>query len=241
MNGQPALDGDGNFRIDETSIQIYGIDLELPLVEGELFNFVLYADEVFIKDAGNGFHTGFRGAAGLPFASQSLRYQAEYRLLDSDYIPSYFDGFYDVQQFQFPDGDSSVTKVQALGSLSSGGPKSSSAFLEAAWDLGQTASLGLNFQDTFRDDNNLSKQLGIFGKLDISKYAVSAAYLKKNFGTVSEAFTVDDRSLLTVNATYRVSKYVSLLLTVTNRFEVNQDTQEVQSLRTYAVMFSLNF
>ncbi|MBI2191573.1 MAG: hypothetical protein HYU36_06285 [Planctomycetes bacterium] len=238
--GRPQIDEDGNLHFAGNSVEVFGFDLDLPLVASDWFSMTAYADEVFIRNAGQGFHTGFQGQLKLPLVEQALLYQAEYRLLDSDYIPTYFDSLYDVQQFHFPDSDSRVTKLQQLQSLRPDGSRASAAFFEAAWAMGKTAAFGANWQDTFKDDNDQSAQLGVFGRVAVSKYRIELNYIKKNFGTLSEAFTVDDRSLVTLSVASKVSELVEVVLLVTRRFQVNENTREVESLDTYSISLNLS-
>jgi len=81
--------------------------------------------------------------------------------------------------------------------------------------------------------------MGIFFRGAVSKYRVAAAYSKKNFGTLSEAFTVDDRSLLSVSFGYKLNEFVEAVLNRTTQFELDSATVRYESLNT--ISFMLNF
>jgi hypothetical protein len=240
-SGAPRIDRDDNFVYDSANVHIFGLDLEFPLLTGENLNLTWYTDLVFIGNAGNGFHFGFVGDAGLPFAEQSIHYQAEYRSLGPDYIPSYFDCFYDVQQFQYPDGGSVLTKYEFLQGLDPDGARTSGAFLEASWRLGQRLALGANWEDTFRHDGVASQKVGVFGRASFDRYRLGVAYAKRNFETLRETFTIDDRSMLTLTVAYQVSENLSVTVTMTSRFQLNEETQEYDSVRTYGVSVAYSF
>jgi hypothetical protein len=62
---------------------------------------------------------------------------------------------------------------------------------------------------------------------------------KKNFGTLSEAFTADDRSLLSVSFGYKLNEFVEAVINRTTQFELDQATGQYESLNT--ISFMLNF
>ncbi|MFH2006650.1 MAG: hypothetical protein ABI333_08705, partial [bacterium] len=92
-------------------MHIWGIDTELKVVKTETTDIKLYVDYSSMIDAGHGFTGGalFR----LNFAGEesvhALRIRAEARYFSGDYLPSYFDSFYEIDKWQYLTGTNAYT------------------------------------------------------------------------------------------------------------------------------------
>ena len=105
-NGQfiPALNPeDLTYVTQETdTVQIAGFDVESKLIRTESADMKVYYDLQQMKDHGGGQTLGtlWRFSFGQP-AFMALRVRAEGYYFDADYLPSFFDGFYDIHKNQY--------------------------------------------------------------------------------------------------------------------------------------------
>lgn len=78
----------------ERRVQIYGADLDLPIIARWL---IYYVDMGWMVDHGNGWATGFMG--GGPLAEfLSFNYRFEYRNIGADFSPNFFDNYYEMSK-----------------------------------------------------------------------------------------------------------------------------------------------
>ncbi len=86
-------------RGTEDGIYSYGLDVELPLIRIPMLNTFTYFDWAKIDSFGSGIAFGIeanlRVIAGVAEVSAKL----ERRILGKEFIPSYFDAFYEIQRF----------------------------------------------------------------------------------------------------------------------------------------------
>lgn len=121
-------------------MDILGVDLEAKIVRGKENDLKVYADFQKMKDFGEGVTLGalFRYSHGEP-ATQALRARAELNVFSADYLPSYFDTYHDIFQYQYLPATYrasngllySPTKWQYLEAARGGRPKMG-AYVEVA-------------------------------------------------------------------------------------------------------------
>lgn len=135
----------------DASVLIYGADFRLPLLSGDRLSLAAFGDGVFQKE-GAGAMLGFGGRL-----VRILTYEAQIRLLEDNFIPTYFGASYDTfrpEQYLVYDG---VVKKD-------GG-------------LGWFASLGLSLlQDTLSFTTNAE---GPFGEIEGNLYTWRAILVVK--------------------------------------------------------------
>lgn len=99
----PAVDSDLDMVVGSTdTVTIVGLDVETKLLRSQTSDMKLYVDVQQILDHGRGYTVGtlWRFSFGRP-ASMALRIRAEANYFDPDYLPSFFDGFYDIHKKQY--------------------------------------------------------------------------------------------------------------------------------------------
>ncbi|OGU82459.1 MAG: hypothetical protein A2254_17385 [Ignavibacteria bacterium RIFOXYA2_FULL_35_9] len=103
-----------NVTKDEGAISIFGVDLGLPIIQGSMANLTLYLDYANISGFGGGTATGaiFNfNPLGLVSGSVKL----ERRFNGDNYIPSYFNSFYELERFKLDTATGTfVSKAQLL-------------------------------------------------------------------------------------------------------------------------------
>ena len=94
----------------DSSVVIYGMDVRLPLVQGDIFNLSMFGDGVAQKE-GSGAMVGAGGRL-----AHFITYGAQVRFLQDQFIPSYFGASYDLYRpLQYFIYDGKVSKNGGIG------------------------------------------------------------------------------------------------------------------------------
>jgi hypothetical protein len=189
-----------------------GVDTEFEVLRNSFISLIPYADFNRIAGAGNGVHTGVLTDIRLPIPLLEVGLQAklEYRMMQAGYIPEYFDQVYDLGRVQYAvqngAGTAYVSKYDAAQGARTGDTSFSQRgyYGELAFTFAGLMQIGGLYQDRQGDPNGAS--FGLFATVpnfDVVK--VSAYYLRKNMRSgFSDAFQLDERSLLAASLAYKV-------------------------------------
>jgi hypothetical protein len=197
----------GNFDAtnDEGSLSIVGFDIGLPVIRSGVFGFDLYFDFAQIVDYGHG--TAIGGIISLNgLGLVDVRAKMERRFNGDNYIPSYFNSFYELERFQFDKSNNLVTsKIQTLKHIGNIGDGYYGELLVRV--LGTFDIVG-SYQRL--DDHPES---GIFhATSEIAPegipYVLRAGYDKINIKDEKDLFTLDDRSYLFAELGYKPWPYI---------------------------------
>jgi len=201
-----AADEQGNLQIGQSrTLYALGVDIEYELLRNSLISLVPYVDGNRLAGAGNGLHIGVLTTVNFPIPIFDVGLQArlEYRVMKPGYLPEYFDQLYDLGRFQHAAGSSKLPKLRvAEAALAAGGKTIQGYYGELAFNFAGFVQIGGVYQDY---DGDAGASLGLFAtfpKIEIVK--LSAYYLRKNFNGLSQAFELDEKSLLAASAAYRV-------------------------------------
>lgn len=184
----------------------YGVDTEIEVFHNSIMTLVPYVD-FNLQPRGNGLHAGVQGSFRFPIlGALKLWSRAELRVMSARYIPDYFDAAYDQQRYVFPIGTLSGPKAEASLLLAPDGteaPLRVGYFAEATADVLGMVKGGATFTSTPGVPN--SANLMVFATVPyFETIKVSGYYLRKNFDAASELLTLDERSILTGSANYKL-------------------------------------
>ncbi len=154
----PALDSDHDLVVGSSDdLIILGIDVETKLLRLDNADLKVYFDLQKMLDRGKGYTVGAlaRLSFGRP-ASTAVRIRAEAHYFEPNYLPSFFDSFYDVHKSQFmqagyrsSDGLAYFpTKLEYLDA-NAGGKDRVGAYVSAAFTLIGKFSVGLTARGSF--------------------------------------------------------------------------------------------
>ncbi len=186
---------------DVGSINIIGFDIGLPIISGSFADVTLYYDFAKIIDFGSGSATGViaqLNPLGLVQATAKL----ERRFNGDEYIPSYFNSFYEVERFRVTDKTSGTfsSKARMLAGLTNN---------DDGWygELGINA-LGLlyvigSYQRLDKTPNSGILHLGAEIAPEEAPFLLRAGYDKINIKNETDMFTLDDRSYLFTEIGYK--------------------------------------
>jgi len=142
-----------------------------------------------------------------------LSLRPEYREMASNYVPSYFDGYYAIERTVYNPGGtgsgsgdtSSIPKLGYLRSLEADGGKKKGGFLESRLEYDRNYILDLTYED-YDGPSNSKVLLGLYVQsiLGTGLYT-NGYYSKANFEEPEESFIYDDRSLAAAEFGYKFS------------------------------------
>jgi hypothetical protein len=185
---------------DEGAISIFGFDIGLPIIKGSMANLTLYADYASILGFGSGTATGaiFNfNPLGLVSGSVKL----ERRFNGNNYIPSYFNSFYEIERFSVDTAHGTFfSKAQLLSD-------------SADFGNGFYGELGINVLGVFNilgsyqrlDDYPTSGILHLGTEIapESMPFLVRMGYDKIKIVDEKDLFELDDRSYLFFELGYK--------------------------------------
>jgi hypothetical protein len=149
--------------------QLVGVDLETKILKTDNADLKPYldysrllsidspsattADPGTASQGGGGFTAGLLGRFNLGDVNlHAFRVMAEGRYFDGNYLPGYFDTFYEVQKYQFITGKADVAYSPKLRTILNRDPnhKRAGYYLEAAYQYNQGFALMVSYEDSFR-------------------------------------------------------------------------------------------
>ncbi len=190
---------------DHGAIEIIGFDFGLPILRTGLLNADIYYDYAEILGFGNG------RTAGISLTLKGLglvdvRTKFERRFNGKNYIPAYFNSFYEIERYQFDTENNIVrSKIQILEN----GINLSNGY------YGELVVSVLNSFYIFGSYQRLDEdpESGVLNlRTDISpkngSFVARAGYDKVNIKDEKDLFTLDDRSYLFAEIGYKPMTYI---------------------------------
>jgi hypothetical protein len=189
--------------VDKGSINIVGVDIGLPILSTNIFGLQLYADETKIINFGSGTAAGIKAnfdAFGIINASA----QFERRFNQAQYIPGYFNSFYEIERYDTAAGiySSMATKLANMTNPDNGyfGELYANAFglfnVTGTYErLDKTPFSGILHIEANAMPENLP-------------FVLKAGYDKVNISSETDLFKVDNNSLLYFEYGYKPEPYL---------------------------------
>jgi len=222
----PQLDEDGNIQSETDEVAILGLDVEVPLFENSFIDLVPYSDFNFITEEGNGIHYGFWTALKFSENKHRIDFRFELRNFERNYIPMYFNHYYEITKYDYLFGSRSMPipkllylrNKQFLGD----GDRIDGWFGRADYTLAKIMKLSAEYED-YQGDNNSNVYLGAYvPALKIVRFG--AYYYKINFNDMDEIFEYDDKSLFLGSAEVKLLPYTFFVAVLTRTWEFDNDS-----------------
>ena len=182
------------------ALSILGFDLGLPLLSHDIVRSTLYADYAKIIAYGGGATVGLSlGLRGLGLFTVDAKY--ERRFVGDQFLPSYFDAFYERDRYLVIDTNHFMSKAQSLKSVQSFEGYFGEVFVSVLNSFniigGYQSPVGVRNAGTLHMELQTSQALpGIL---------LSSGYDKKNIGSI---FKLDNNSLLYAQVGYKPVPYM---------------------------------
>ena len=199
---------------DLDSQTVFGFDAEALVHSSETLDVLPYTDLNFIADAGWGWHLGtlmqLRPPIGLIFPIR-----LEYRLFASDYLPTYFSTFYELERHSFPLGASGgVPKAQAVDAADDS-EVINGYLIDAGVDVWGAFQLGTILEGHEGVDPTLAAFLNV-PALRIIQF--KAYYTRTRITGTDDVLAFDDRSLVIAEGRYQMIPAVFLVGRLTRQW-----------------------
>jgi hypothetical protein len=224
------------------AVTIVGVDIEAEVLNNEFIEMVPYIDVNFISGAGMGLHIGldtkFKLPIGIDFQIPVL---IEYRHFDSDYLPMYYDTFYEIERFSLA-GQNALPKGRYLRSeLLKDGEGLNGVYGELGFDFMGLVSIAGKYEHYAKTDAEEAAEaagaepigkgtftlLLLVPALDVLQF--EAYYRRTNITGSDDIFAFDDRSMAIAQAKYQLYPFVYLVAQASRRW-VFQDAETVDNV-----------
>lgn len=167
----------------------------------------------------------------------------EFREMDSNYIPTYFDSYYSLERSVYdPSGTGSVsqTKLEYLKELEAGGSQLRGYYVEARIEyLPSEFVIDLEYTDYDGEDNS-EVFVGLYFPDIIFGISLNGYYEKKNFNDYSEAFEYDQRSLAGAQVYTTFFGLLKVGVNYLRTWEFNEDSGEYEPNDTKGLFVSFS-
>ncbi len=202
----------------DDGVSDYGWDVELPIIKTSVLNTTIYYDWAQIagysstegksQTFGSGHAVGIMTSLGNLFGVIDLSAKLERRWLGKEFMPSFFDPFYEIYRYQIKDGIKLHKTDMLLG-------------------LSETKGIFGGLYGGLL--GNKVRLLGMFSRLDEQKksgalhlaadapdavptIAAHATYDKMGIETIDDVLTLDYRSVARVGLGYKIKPYLILYM-----------------------------
>lgn len=235
------IDPDGS-RDTNDGFNAIGFDIELPLINIPMFQTYTYFDWAKLDTFGTGTAVGIAADLRLIAGVAEVSARLERRFLGKEFIPSYFDAFYEIQRFQPMEDGSIFRKDQSLSS-----PfyqkKTKGTFGELAGHILNTIRLVGNFQRLDGEKNSGIMHLAAETKENVPMIALQATYDKFGIETFNDAFTLNDQSIARLGIGYKVKPYLILFMDYIYTFQFDEEKGAYKAQERFSprVAFVYNF
>lgn len=190
-------------------VVIYGADIGTFLVDISDFSLKGFADIAAIQNEGSGEMVGISG-----IIVQTVPYSLALRILQPDFLPSYFDTFYEVTRSY---------KYESLGVLSN----NSLGWVGSTGIILVSNKLSLNFQyeGYFSDEINPSLLVTFELSKDLLKLiGLKLSFLRQNFNGFDDLFANTNGNISTiVTIDFYVSDNIKLSINVEGNYESSEN------------------
>lgn len=237
-DGRVEVDDDGNLEYEGEPLYAVGVDIEVPLFENWLFRLTPYADLNYIVDFGSGEHLGAEIVFDIDFIVPfELSGRAEYRFFQAEYLPTYFDTFYEIDRYRYPDLDSPTTKRQALGEAD----EIHGVFAEARLRIPRWAQAYVAYE--VYEDEELSQFAAGVEVSGFDFVKVRVRYVKREVEKGEDILDYDDHTFLRAELLVRLYDFLYLSFEYTRTWRVDTDTGEYEPVDSYepGVVFVVSF
>jgi len=221
-------------------IYSYGFDVELPLIKIPMLNTYTYFDWAKIDSFGSGIAFGIEANLRLIAGVAEVSAKLERRILGKEFIPSYFDAFYEIQRFEPIEGGGVLRKDQRLALVQE---ETKGVFGELTGHILNTIRLVGNFQRLDQTKNSGILHLAADSGDRIPVIALQATYDKMGIETLNDAFTLDDRSIARIGIGYKVKPYLMLFMDYIHTFQFDEAKNKYKAQKRFSprIAFVYNF
>jgi hypothetical protein len=223
-------------RASREQLLVYGVDIELPIFNNSWLAVIPYADQNFINNHGNGLHLGVLNRIKLPIHIPAhAQIRGEWRRFDAEYIPTYFDAFYEFERFHYPQVDSPTSKFQNIRTAD----VKTGYLFELSLHFANMLHVGGVYEDNEGSVTNRADFHASFTGLDW--LILRAHYQKRGFNEIIEIGDFDEQSFLSAQALVKIYGFVYADFRWTRYWEVDDTTGHFEAVDVIEPSLALIF
>jgi hypothetical protein len=215
----------------DDQVNVYGFDAELPVFKNSTFGLYLYYDWTQIsgysglldktKTFGSGQFAGIAADVGSILGLAEFHAKFERRWLGKEYMPAFFNAFYEVQRYQ----EGAVRKTDMLLGVT----EETTGWFGEFWGKVLDDRVRLLGMYTFLDDIDNSGAMHF--ELDapelVPVIAMHATYDKVGIDTMGDVFTLDNQSIARAGVGYKINPFMIMYLDYIWTFEETEPGSNV--------------
>ncbi len=195
--------------------QLAAAELDVVLVRTKPFALAPYVDAVGLLGSGAGLHVGTSADVRLGRGGDTvLGLRAEWRRMGEGYLPSYFDGFYEVEKLAYPTVASDPKLATARASRAGDGMAA-----EARLGAGEALSLGARVEG--RGHGPIAAELG--ADLDLGSTSVAALLARRGAYTPADLLDLSGETWLLAESRTGLTESFYVFGTVAQLFHTGDD------------------
>ncbi|MFA5859091.1 MAG: FecR domain-containing protein [Elusimicrobiota bacterium] len=216
-------------------VNVYGADIDLPVITSPIMSMVVYADAALmdvgekyvlvdnVRDGGTG------SAAGVAGTILSLvNYRAEYRKTESNFVPSYFNAFYDVDR---------ITKATTMQKMTDAVAIKEGPYAEVNMSIMGQINARLSYEDYTYDPENIYPwvhgEINVDPQLLMNKLTIAFYYDKRNASTWEDLITVKGQNtIIRTEIGYPFSSNIFLVVITKQTFDAQGNPFNSTSVET---------
>lgn len=229
---------DGNRDVDSDQVAVYGADLELPILTNDILSAKLYGDAAqmelgkYYTDRGVKNH-GMGYTGGLMGKLLFLDWRAEMRSVDRNFVPNFFDGFYEV--------DRGSDTHKALGLANSDTPRQVGPYAQVYGNIFNLIKIGGSYEKMTNDPLQIYPRVRGEARTDPSllmgKVDAAATYERRHVYNARQlGHTRNPDSVVAAEVAYHPSDSMRIVVVMKQTFD---DTGK--AIRTTQVRSDVRF
>ncbi|MFH1353653.1 MAG: FecR family protein [bacterium] len=229
-------DPDSTNDTKDDAVTVIGADAELPLLTFKFLSATVFADiakmqfgdiylstspqhTIALEDGGIGKSAGLSGKIGF------LSYRGEYRIVESNFMPGYFDGHYDLDRWEwYSTENSTMTKAEYYLRGKTKEPVKVGPYVEAWFSFFNL----LDFRASYENYNvmkgdpyypHLIASASLAKLPGLAQYSFEADYDKRGARTWNDIKQVDQNAILTTKFGYSVAPNVTMFVVIRRSYD----------------------
>lgn len=235
ISGVTDQDPDSDDDTLDDAVSVYGIDAELPVFSSNYFSAMIFGDAAQMdlgdiytvqgsSDEGKGYTAGVMGRIF------SIQYRAEYRKFEQNFVPSYFDAYYDRDRYNSVTG---IGKADLIAHDTD--PIREGPYASLGIDLFSMVKLTASYEDYSRDTQMaypfVHGELTVDPRLFLNKFTFKGSYDKRNVHTWDD---IQDAAgaIITAEIGYSIAPHIMMVMIQRQTFDAQGDSTKTMEIET---------
>ena len=226
---------------DKKTLSTIAFDVNVPITKFNIFTTGVYTGYGKFINAGDGFIAG-----AYVYTLFDIKVNLEYRNISPDFIIDYFDNTYEVDRYDYlGTTKSKYDKLMYLAAQKKAGlstDRSKGIFGGISGNIFNKIKISGSYEDLEGPDNG-TLRINVDATKVIDKIKATLTYNRIMINHPRDLFTIDDRSFITGNLQYEITKFLLLSLDYKRIYRYNDVTSKYEPIESFKpnLLFSFKF